>query len=83
MPKRFFTASTASIKFNRNKNTKVHGESFGCNRRATCEKTQTSEEKTASEEFEKKKSLVMGVGWGSKETGKTETRKILSKMRFN
>jgi hypothetical protein len=42
---------------------KFMGVSFGCNRCKTRKKTQTSKEKTAEENGEKKRSQVMRVGW--------------------
>jgi hypothetical protein len=48
---KFFLINALDIKFKGVNVTKVHGVSFGRNRRRTCEKTQASKEKTAKEDL--------------------------------
>jgi hypothetical protein len=67
--------------------TKAKGESFGCNRRGTREKTQTSKKTAAQEDLQEERSIVMRIGWHRNKNPKVKKSQIviqvLSKMRLN
>jgi hypothetical protein len=55
------------------------GVSFGCNRRKTREKTQTSKEKATEEDLEKERLPVTQVLWSNSGTKRGETEIFLSR----